>query len=662
MGKLVILLEGVKMTFIIKKGNEEIAKSESKVVTFPNNVPYPIGTVVPSGTYTALNRNLWGDSGSTQVPEFEIINSKKPDPIVEAKITVIPGSITANITDNTDRLTSTDDHLKLYDGDGNLIVTSEGKSNTIQLTGLTASTTYNGYQLTWSNSYGETYKATVPEFKTIAEPLEPISPDHIKLITGIAEVTVTYTGEEDRTGQVFHINDLANSDGAPWTIVIDGLKGNTKYPAGTYKAHFSKDGVETASVNIPEFTTKDYVNPYDPTPSDLVVSDITETSVTITDKNSQGYNRSAEQIRISKSGSADDYQGDIGATSITLTGLTEATEYNNVFWFQWTNPTTGKASGNVAVPKFSTVDPNAIPTPLAEDLSIGNITVTSAQLLDKNSLAYDRTGQIFIVIKVGTTYSVSGEQGETFLTLSGLQPNTTYQNNLEAYYKDIASGRTSDRVLLPGFTTIEQTPTPTTPSSSVVLVKGTSIDYKASNYSTFPGDYQLEILNSDNTVRDTGKLGENLVTLTGLKEMTRFYTGTYKMRVHDTTNDVYSATANIVAAITGWDRYPTITLDGATAHYDETSQQVWLQLQGDEIDTTKYKIRATNGHGIVTTNDRFVTDNSLQVYLSYTSVSKPATLAINDASVAVTPLSVLSSNSFKYNVTVVKPTEPIPVD
>lgn len=154
------------MTFIIKKGNEEIAKSESKVVTFPNNVPYPIGTVVPAGTYTALNRNSWGDSGSAQVPEFEIINSKKPDPIVETKITVIPGSTTVNITDNTDRLTSTDDHLKLYDGDGNLIVTSEGKSNTIQLTGITASTTYNGYQLTWSNSYGETYKATVPEFTT----------------------------------------------------------------------------------------------------------------------------------------------------------------------------------------------------------------------------------------------------------------------------------------------------------------------------------------------------------------------------------------------------------------------------------------------------------------------------------------------------------------
>lgn len=363
------------MTFIIKKGNEEIAKSESKVVTFPNNVPYPIGTVVPSGTYTALNRNLWGDSASAQVPEFEIINSKKPDLIVEAKITVIPGTKTANITDNTDRLTSTDDHLKLYDEEGNLIGTSEGKTHTIQLTGLTENTTYNNYKLSWSNSYGETYKVTVPEFKTQIEILEPISPDKIHLVIGITETTITYTGSEDRRGQTFHVNDLTNTDGAPWTIVIHGLKANTKYPAGTYKAHFSKDKKKTDSVNIPEFTTKDYVSPYDPTPSDLVVSDITETSVTITDKNSQGYNRSAEQIRISKTGSTDDYQGTIGATSITLTDLTEATEYNNVFWFYWTNPTTGKASGNVAVPKFSTVDPNAIPAPLAEDLNLDEITV-----------------------------------------------------------------------------------------------------------------------------------------------------------------------------------------------------------------------------------------------------------------------------------------------
>lgn len=753
-GGLVILLEGVKMTFIIKKGNEEIAKSESKVVTFPNNVPYPIGTVVPSGTYTALNRNFWGDSASAQVPEFEIINSKKPDPIVEAKITVIPGSKTANITDNTDRLTSTDDHLKLYDGDGNLIVTSEGKSNTIQLTGLTASTTYNGYQLAWSNSYGETYKATVPEFKTTAEPLEPISPDHIKLITGITEVTVTYTGEEDRTGQVFHINDLTNSDGAPWTIVIDGLKGNNKYPAGTYKAHFSKDGVETASVNIPEFTTKDYVNPYDPTPSDLVVSDITETSVTITDKNSQGYNRSAEQIRISKTDSTDHYQGTIGATSITLTDLTEATEYNNVFWFHWTNPTTGKSSGNVVVPKFSTVDPNVIPAPLAEDLNVDETTVLTATVSDRNNNGYDRSNLTPIVGVSGTQVEFTGVKGETKIKFGQLQPNTRYTNQLFFFYRNDENKRVSDSIPVPpfvtkpiptpvptvdeitettvtfsagpydewgtdfririerkggvqvaegiagtqtvvlrdltpsttysegtyfmyiysprnnvssatariqDFTTRGETQPPTTPSASVVLVKGTSIDYKAANYSTFPSDYQLEILNSDNTVRDTGELGENLVTLTGLKEMTQFYTGTYKMRVHDTTHDVYSGTGNILTARTGWDTYPTIIFDGATAHYDENSQRVWLQLQGDEIDTTKYKIRAMPGNNISTTEDSFTINNSLQVYLPTKYGSKPTTLAISKASVAVTPLSILLSNSFKYNVTVVKPTEPIPV-
>lgn len=744
------------MTFIIKKGNEEIAKSESKVVTFPNNVPYPIGTVVPSGTYTALNRNFWGDSSSAQVPEFEIINSKKPDPIVEAKITVIPGSKTANITDNTARLTSTDDHLKLYDGDGNLIVTSEGKSNTIQLTGLTASTPYHGYQLSWSNSYGETYKATVPEFKTTAEPLEPISPDHIKLIIGITEVTVTYTGGEDRTGQVFHINDLTNSDGAPWTIVIDGLKGNTKYPAGTYKAHFSKDGVETASVNIPEFTTKDYIDPYDPTPSDLVLSDITETSVTITDKNSQGYNRSAEQIRISKSGSKDAYQGDTGAMSITLTGLTEATEYNNVFWFHWTNPTTGKSSGNVAVPKFSTVDPNAIPAPLAEDLNIDKTTVLTAEMSDKNSNGYDRSNLIPIVGVYGSQYEFTGLKGETKITISPIQPNTRYSNRLFFFYRNEETKRVSDSVRIPSFVTkpiptpvpridnikpttvtfsagsydewgadfrirIERrggvqvsegiggtqtvvlrdltpnttypegtyfmyvySPTnnvssdmvrvpefttrgesqpPTTPTMSIDRIRGTSIDLKATNYTTVPSDYQMEIVTSAGDLVSAGELGENTVTWSGLSEGTRYGTGTNYVQMHDITQDISSPRVATPFFVSGFDNYPDISFTGATAIYDSGSQLIKLQLQGDDLDTVKYKIRPISvGNTISTATDSFEVENGLQVWLITKYPDKPDTVSPSQAQIAVTPKTITPSNASKYDITVVSPDSEITVE
>lgn len=521
------------MTFIIKKGNEEIAKSESKVVTFPNNVPYPIGTVVPAGAYTALNRNFWGDSASVQVPEFEIINSKKPDPIVETKIIVIPGSKTANITDNTDRLTSTDDQLNLYDGDGNLIVTSEGKSNTIQLTGLTASTTYNGYQLSWSNSYGETYKATVPEFKTTAEPLEPISPDHINLIIGITEVTVTYTGEENRTGQVFHVNDLTNSDGAPWTIVIDGLKGNTKYPAGTYKARFSKDDAMSASVNIPEFTTKDYVNPYDPTPSDLVLSDITETSVTITDKNSQGYNRSAEQIRVSKSGSTDDYQGTIGAMSITLTDLNPATEYNNAFWFHWTNPTTGKASGNVAVPKFTT-SPSSVVTPVDPKTSDLSVTVSDTSAIVKDTSSGSRANEMMILYSSTWKELTEGQTGSKSVEITGLAADTDYSEN--TYY--IAYRSTNDKesqsCSVPSFTTSGGSVEPTTPTVPVAPKDGdisvSNIQQTTATVTDTNSDSidrsaeQLKVFLDTDRQEWTGKTGELSISLDGL-EANRYYGG-----------------------------------------------------------------------------------------------------------------------------------------
>lgn len=262
-GGLVILLEGVKMTFIIKKGNEEIAKSESKVVTFPNNVPYPIGTVVPAGTYTALNRNFWGDSASAQVPEFEIINSKKPDPIVETKITVIPGSTTANITDNTDRLTSTDDHLNLYDGKGNLIFTSDGKTHTIQLTGLTENTTYNNYKLSWSNSYGETYKVAVPTFSTVdpnAIPVDPKTSDlSVTAIDTSAIIKDTSSGSRANEMMILYSSDWKEITEGPTgskSVEITGLTADTDYPEKIYYvAYRSTYGNESHSCSVPEFTT-----------------------------------------------------------------------------------------------------------------------------------------------------------------------------------------------------------------------------------------------------------------------------------------------------------------------------------------------------------------------------------------------------------------------
>ena len=49
-------------------------------------------------------------------------------------------------------------------------------------------------------------------------------------------------------------SQVASTEGAT-TVSITGLESGTTYPAGTFKVAFANDSVESAQVDVPEFTT-----------------------------------------------------------------------------------------------------------------------------------------------------------------------------------------------------------------------------------------------------------------------------------------------------------------------------------------------------------------------------------------------------------------------
>lgn len=552
------------MTFIIRRNGKEVGTSESKVVSFSTPSEFKIGDIVPTATYTALNRNSFGDSPEVNVPSFEITNSDKPADIVASKITVTPGRTTAIIKDGTDRLTSTEDVLTAYDPDGKPVATSEGKTPEVQIKDLSSATTYQGYTIKWTNPHGSSSPALVPDFTTTSEPLEPISTDKLTMDIGTTTNKIQYLGTEDRSGQIFHVAKSISDTGqtankAPWEVTLTDLDVNTKYPAGTWVVYFSKASAKTDPVPLPEFTTLDVPAPVAPKDGDISVSNIQQTTATVTDDNSNSVDRSAEQIKVFLDTDAKEWTGKTGELTISLDGLTANTNYNGRFTVGYYNPTTKKVSDKVAVPNFSTKDWLNPYDPVASDLTVSDITDTTAKVTDANSNGYDRTNEQIRVSKSGSTDDFSGVNGEFSITLNPLTPNTKYESNLWFHWYNPATGKASGNVAVPTFITTGPT-LPPDPRPSYVTINGTSLTVKDNNNHTNP-NHQLRILDNSNTVVATGNLGENLVTLTGLKENTSYYTGTYKLEWYDKSKDKSSSDVNMDLIHTSFDEIPAVEWD-----------------------------------------------------------------------------------------------------
>ena len=448
------------MTFIIRRNGTEVGKSESKVVSFSTPSEFKIGDIVPTATYTALNRNSFGDSPEVNVPSFEITNSDKPADTVASKITVTPGRTTAIIKDGTDRLTSTEDVLTAYDHDGKLVATSEGKTPEVQLKDLASSTTYQGYIIKWTNSHGSSSPALVPDFTTTSEPIEPISADKLTMEVGTTTNKIQYLGTEDRSGQIFHVAKSVSEVGqtantAPWEVTLTDLEVNTKYPAETWVIYFSKASAKTDPVPLPEFNTLDIPAPVAPKAGDISVSNIEQTTAIVTDANSDSVDRSAEQIKVFLDTDAKEWTGKVGELTIALDGLTVNTNYNGRLTVGYYNPTTKKTSDKISVPNFSTKDYSNPIDPVASDLSVSDITDTTAKVTDGNSQGYDRTNEQIRVSKSGSTDDFRGVNGDFSITLDPLTPNTKYESNLWFHWYNPTTGKASGNVAVPTFTTEE---------------------------------------------------------------------------------------------------------------------------------------------------------------------------------------------------------------
>lgn len=358
------------MVFIIRRNGVEVGKSESKIVSFATPSEFKIGDIVPAGTYTALNRNSFGDSPEVNVPSFEITNSDKPADIIASKITVTPGRTTAIIKDETDRLTSTEDVLTAYDHAGKLVATSEGKTPEVQLKALSSATTYQGYTIKWTNSHGSSSPTLVPDFTTssssVVIPVDPKTSDLSVIVSDTSAIVKdTSSGSRANEMMILYSNtwkEIAEGPTGSKSVEIPGLAADTDYSEKTYYvAYRSTNGKESQSCSVPSFTTSGgSVEPTTPTvpvapkDGDISVSNIQQTTATVTDTNSDSIDRSAEQLKVFLDTDRQEWTGKTGELSISLDGLEANRYYGGRLTVGYYNPTTKKSSDKVPVPRFAT--------------------------------------------------------------------------------------------------------------------------------------------------------------------------------------------------------------------------------------------------------------------------------------------------------------------
>ncbi|WP_051238803.1 fibronectin type III domain-containing protein [Gaetbulibacter saemankumensis] len=256
--------------------------------------------------------------------------------------------------------------------------------------------------------------------------------------------TLTWTASTDNVGvtsyEVFEDGITSVGSVAGTSMNLTGLTTATQYNY-TVKAKDAAGNVSTAS-NTVTFTTIDTQAPTAPT--NLVASNITDTTATLT------WTASTDNVGVTSYEVFEDgitSVGSVTGTSMNLTGLTTATQYNYTVKAKDAAGNVSPASNTVT---FTTIDTEAPTAPT--NLAASNITDTTATLTWTAST--DNVGvTTYEVFEDGIT-SVGSVAG-TSMNLTGLMAATQYNYTVKA--KD-AAGNVSPASNTVTFTTTNQPP------------------------------------------------------------------------------------------------------------------------------------------------------------------------------------------------------------
>ncbi|MFU1797899.1 fibronectin type III domain-containing protein [Paenibacillus azoreducens] len=324
--------------------------------------------------------------------------------------------------------------------------TAGGSENAIIVTGLTAETSYM-FKVTAHDEAGNESAGLTTSAKTLPQPTEPDTeapqwPDDSELtVSDVTQTSVklswpSATDNVGMTGYRIYVNgaeyETVGSSGNG--IMINGLTANTSY---TFKvtafdaAGNVSDALTASATTLPQPSEPDTEAPQWPDDSELMVLDVTQTSVKLTWPSATD-NVAVAGYRIYVDGKErTTVSGNVYLT--TITGLTANTNYTlRVTAFDAEgNESAALTASAKTLPQPSIPDTEAPQWPSGSQLTVSGITKNSVKLSWPK--ATDNVGvtgyRIYVDDKERMT--VSGNVYAT--TVDSLSGNTTYMFKVTAY-------------------------------------------------------------------------------------------------------------------------------------------------------------------------------------------------------------------------------------
>ena len=361
--------------------------------------------------------------------------------LLDFTLTPLPAFLTGTLTDLSTGLPVSDVTISVTDSNNDVYTSSSNSDGIYSVSGLSPGDFLATFDKTGYIEQSVSGTLAMNESKTVDVQLPPIPP-----------LTLTITSPMDgallTSSPIAVMGNVSNSA----NVTINGVQAIVNN--GTFSASIPLSGgqntitafaadsysqTSTQSINVT------FITP--PVISDIMVSDINTDSATITWTTDQ---QSDSLVEYGTTTSYDNSSSDASITtnhSITLTGLTPATEYH----FKITSASNYGVSSSSGDNMFATFTP---PPPVISDVFAVNITSDSATI----TWTTDQQGDS--IVDYGTTTVYGSSVSDPVLTvshsitLSGLNPGTTYHFKVTSTNTYGVSSSTGDNT----FTTIIPSP------------------------------------------------------------------------------------------------------------------------------------------------------------------------------------------------------------
>jgi hypothetical protein len=566
--------------------------------------------LTPGTTYDfdVVSANAGAQSSTSANSTFSTTNVTYTAPVITNVSTTNLTSTSVTVTWTTDQPSNS---LINYGtttayGTSTTLDTNLVTSHSETITGLAAGTTYD-FDVTSTTAQSLSTTSSNSTFSTPATTATPPNVGYVvawgintssAVVTWSTDVPATTQLAYGTTTSLGQLSPLQTTLAASHGVTLTGLVSGTTYYFVAQS--IGADGA-TGYSTVMNFTTTGTAPTGPPTISSVLVSNITNTSATITWTTSQPATSQVNYGTTTAYGSQSALNSTLGTSqSVTLTGLTPGTTYD----FDVVSANAGAQSSTSANSTFVTTNVTYT-APVITNVSTTNVTSTSVTV----TWTTDQPSNSLINYGTTTAYGSSTTLDTNLVTahsetITGLAAGTTYDFDVTSATAESLSTTSPNST----FTTSATTATP--PYVGYVAAWGINNTGATVTWSTdVPATAQLAYGTSTSLGQlsplQTALTASHGVTLTGLNPGTEYYFVAQSIGADGATG--YSAVMTFTTTGTQTTPPPVITNIAVTGITNTTATITWTtdQASSSEVNygvTTTYTLSSTLNSTLVTSH------------------------------------------------------------